>query len=148
MQKKSRPIRIKEIDLNRARVARGKVNKTRNNLEPHESRTIGILANFGFSVETINPSNTPKSNNPDLLMLGTLWEMKAPISANENTIKKRFKKASKQANGRAIFDLTGITSENEKAEAIRIIINFFEEKSSMRRIIIIQNAHKILDISK
>ena len=37
-------------------------------------------------------------------MSGTIWEMKAPIKYNENTLKKKVKKASRQAQ-RIVYDL-------------------------------------------
>ena len=44
---------------------------------PHEKKTIRCLSKYGFDVETIIPSNIPGSRNPDILMLGTFWEMKS-----------------------------------------------------------------------
>lgn len=76
-------------------------------LEPHEEATAKFLTLYGFTVDVIRPLNTPKVNNPDILMNGTFWEMKAPMKFNENTLKVRMKKASKQAK-RIIFDLRNV----------------------------------------
>ena len=113
---------------------------------PHEKRTIRYLSKYGFDIETIIPSNIPGSRNPDILMMGTFWEMKGPISINENTIKNRFKKAKKQADGRAIFDLRNISSGAMAAEST--IINLFITTRGMHRIIIIEKNGKVIDITK
>lgn len=125
----------------------GKVTITNHNLEPHERDTIFRLASFGFDVETIKPSNIPKSHNPDLFMLGTFWEMKGPTTANQNTIKKRFLKAIKQANGKTVFDLNNIKNDDAN-NAQEIILNLFCNIRGMRRIIIIRDENNALDIFK
>lgn len=56
--------------------------------EPHERRTIDFLSILGYDVETIIPSNVPGSRNPDILMMGTFWEMKGPISAESGDMKR------------------------------------------------------------
>lgn len=115
-------------------------------LEPHEKDTIAYLSSFGFNIELIVPSSIPHSNNPDLEMLGTVWEMKGPTSSKENTIKKRFRKAIRQANGRAIFDLRNVKQSPSKAETI--ILNLFTSTRGMRRIVIIKKDGTVIDITK
>ena len=119
MQKNQKAAKIKVIEILRTKGVRGRVIKTRFDLEPHEERTIETLSNFGYDVETVVPSNTPKSQ-----------------------------KAIRQANGRSVFDLR----EVPKGEDVEIVKNeimaLFERKRGMRRIIIIENDEKILDISK
>ena len=124
----------------------GKVKLTNKNIEPHETDTIYCLSRFGFDVETIIPSNIPKSKNPDILMLSTVWEMKGPRTANVETIKTKFRKAVKQAGGKAIFDLRNAGMNKEKIEII--IMNLFDEIREMRRIMIIKDNNTILDIYK
>lgn len=126
----------------------GKVTINNINLEQHELETILCLARFGFDVETIIPSYTPHGNNPDLVMMGPLWEMKGPTSANRKTITKRFRKAVKQSGGRAVFDLRGVKNEKERIRAEEEIVRRFNQSRSMRRILIIKNDEKMLDISK
>jgi hypothetical protein len=124
----------------------GRVVFNNHNLEPHEEATVFCLSSFGFDVETIIPSNIPKSKNPDLLMLGTVWEMKGPRTANESTIRTKFRKARKQADGKAIFDLRN--TSNDTAEIKKYILKLFSEIREMRRIMIIENDQKLLDIIK
>lgn len=116
--------------------------------EPHERRTIDFLSALGYDVETIIPSNMPGSRNPDILMMGTFWEMKGPISANEQKIIKRFRKAIKQADGKSVFDLRNIERDFDRSLAEKIILQLFVEIGGMRRIIIIKNDKTALDIIK
>ena len=63
--------------IERKRVSKSKYGKVvfnNRDLESHEEATVFCLSSFGFDVETIIPSNIPKSKNPDLLMLGTTWQ--------------------------------------------------------------------------
>ena len=122
----------------------GKVVKN-NQLKPHEEDMINCLASYGFNVETIVPSNIPHSKNPDILMMGTFWEMKGPQTTNENTIRVLFRRAVKQANGKAIFDLRRIKKDPEGVK--QYILNLFTTTRGMRRIMIIEQG-KILDFLK
>jgi hypothetical protein len=86
MAKQKRPI-IKTTELvipKNGRRGRAKYNGTEP--LPHEKKTIRHLTKYGLGIETIIPSNIPGSRNPDTLMMGTFWEMKGPVSINENTI--------------------------------------------------------------
>lgn len=135
--------------FNRGKVSRNKYGKiifSNHDLEPHEKDTIFCLASFGFDVETIVPSNIPKSKNPDLLMLGTFWEMKGPRTANQTTIQTKFRKATKQSGGKAIFDLRNV--KNDSREIEKYIIRLFITTRGMRRIMIIEDDNTILDILK
>lgn len=124
----------------------GKVTFNNRDLEPHEEATVFCLSSFGFDVETIIPSNIPKSKNPDILLLGTTWEMKGPRKANEETIRTKFRKAKKQSGGKAVFDLRN--SGNDAKEIERYILKLFNEIHEMRRIMIIEDDDTLLDIFK
>ena len=89
--------------------------------------------------------NTPKLNNPDVLMDGAIWEMKAPIKYNENTLKIRMKKASKQAK-RIIFDFRNMKKDYEEAQAF--VVKLFIGNREMRRMIIVTKDGKVLDYYK
>ena len=115
-------------------------------LELHEEATVFCLSSFGFDVEALAPSNIPKSNNPDLLMLGTTWEMKGPRKANKETIRTKFRKARRQSGGRAVFDLRN--SGSDAKEIKKYIIDLFIEIHEMRRIMIIEDDEEMLDIFK
>ena len=66
----------------------GRINYNGIGLESHEYDTILLLALYGFDIELITPSNTLGNANPDILMLGTSWEIKSPETSNLKTIKK------------------------------------------------------------
>lgn len=123
----------------------GKIIFSNNNLEDHERDTIFCLASFGFNIETLIPSDIPKSKNPDLLMLGTYWEMKGGTTANKDTIKYKFRKAIRQSGGKAIFDLRHV---RQKEKAKKIIVDVFSKTREMYRIMVIQDNDNLLDIFK
>lgn len=124
----------------------GKVVFSNQNLEEHEKETVFFLARFGFDIEVLVPSYAPKSKNPDLLMLGATWEIKAPQTPNKNTVKKKFRKATKQSGGRAIFDLRHLKNDEEVVE--KYLLELFVATRNMKRIIIIKKDGRLLDIFK
>lgn len=113
--------------------------------ELREDSTILYLTQFGFDIEIIKPANTKRVDNPDVLMMGAIWEIKGPESSNKNTIKNRFRKASRQAT-KIIFDLRGIKNEPDKVE--KQIINLFSGNGRVRRMMIIRKDGTLLDITK
>lgn len=137
---------MKVIELERApNDRRGQVNKNKIRLEPHEEKTINYLTLYGFDIEVVRPVNTPKINNPDIFIAGSLWEMKAPSIYNENTLKKHFKKASKQSD-KVVFDLRGSKKDVLKIE--RFIVNKFKEPGRIRRMIVIRKNGRVFDFFK
>ena len=128
----------------------GTKKKTRHDLESHEERTINRLVSFGFDVETVIPSNIPKSKNPDILMMGTTWEMKSPQTINQDTIRAKFRKAVRQANGKSIIDLCRIKGSTKVIE--EYILELFLTTRGIHHMMIIKkdgkNRIKILDFLK
>ena len=114
-------------------------------LEPHEEKTATLLMHYGFSIEVIRPTSTPKTHNADILMMGTIWEMKAPTTSNLKTIKKRIHEASEQS-GHLIIDLRGVKRDSNKVE--KDVIKRFESNSDLRRMILITKDRKVLDFRK
>lgn len=125
----------------------GKLLFKNHNLEEHERSTVFCLASFGFDVETIPPTDIPNSNNPDLILFGTFWEMKRPKEFNKDTIRKRFRKANRQSGGKAIFDLRDL-GETTLNDATEYILELFRTTRGMNHIMIIENDEKVLDIIK
>ncbi len=135
--------------VKRNKVSKKKIGKVvfyNHDLEKHELDTIFCLANFGFDIEVLAPSNIPKSKNPNLLMLGTYWEMKGPGTSNEDTVKFHFRKAKKQSNGKAVFDIRRVRKDKEKIK--NYIIELFRDTREMRRVMIIIDDENILDLLK
>ena len=131
----------KPVRLNK----RGKIIFANSLLEKTEIETIKTLASFGFDIETVIPTDIPKSKNPDILLDGTIWEIKNLTSTNSKTIKNKFRKAAKQSGGKAIFDLRN--NKMGSAEIKKEIMKLFGQKGSMKRIIIIENDETMLDIT-
>lgn len=123
----------------------GRVKKNNVITEPHEDSTILFLTQFGFDIELIKPASTKKSNNPDVLIMGAVWEIKRPESSNKTTIKNRFRKASKQAT-RIIFDLRDIKDGADKVE--KQIIIMLKNGGRVRHMMIIKKNGRLLDIIK
>lgn len=124
----------------------GKIIDHGSDREDHEYRTAIYLSSLGFDVELLKPSNIPHSKNPDIQMLGTVWEMKAPTSIKSGTNESMFRKAIKQAGGRAVFDLRRLKSSQDKAE--KHFMDLFERHRDMRRMIIIKKDDQAVDINR
>lgn len=138
------PMRIKEIPkVPNNKI--GRVNKNGVKPEPNEEATFNYLTLFGFNIELIRPTSIKKAKNPDVLIFGTIWEVKTPTSSNETTIKNRFREAAKQAT-KVIFDLRYVKKGTDRVE--KQIINMFEGDGKVRRIIIIEKTGKVLDFIK
>lgn len=137
-------MKIKEVFRN-LKTTPGLFKSNNIKMERGEALTIEYLLLFGFDVEFICPSSTKRAKNPDILMLGSIWEIKTPTSSNQKTIKNRFKKASSQAT-KIIFDLRGIETNADRAQ--RQIIDLFSQEGTVRRIMIIDKDGRLLDIKK
>ncbi len=123
----------------------GILNKNGVKLKPNEDFTFEYLTLFGFNIEVIKPSSIEKVKNPDVLIFGTIWEVKTPISNKENTIRNRFREAADQAN-KVIFDLRKIEKNAGKVE--KWLIQMFEKEGRVRRMIIIEKGGNTLDFIK
>lgn len=123
----------------------GKLNKNGIVLEPHEEDTAKYLVLFGFNIEAIRPTNTPKMKNSDFLINGAIHETKSPTSSNPKTIKKRMHEASEQAT-RIIVDLRRIRRDYGKTE--NEIIRRFRNKNTFRVMILIRKDGTVLEYRK
>ncbi|MBR3253078.1 hypothetical protein IKF84_03340 [Candidatus Saccharibacteria bacterium] len=130
------------------RVSADKVGYLKKNdirLEPHEEDTALYLTQYGFNIDVIKPNNTPKTNSPDFLVNGVIWEAKSPEGGGNSTIARHFHKASKQA-GKMILDLRRIKRPAEKAE--REAKYRFEKAKNIKQLMLITKDGKLFDISK
>ena len=132
--------------IERAKVPKKKYGKVifgNQNLENHEISTVFRLSSFGFDVETVPPTDMPNSNSPDLVMMGTYWEMKRPQNFNKDTINKRLRKGKKQSGGRIVFDLRDLKNDMID-KATEYIIELFKATRGLNRTIIIISDDKLL----
>ncbi len=70
-------MKIKEL----AKVSKDKIGYINRNgvkSEPNEEATFRYLTLFGFNIELIKPTGTKKAKNPDVLIMGSIWEAKTP----------------------------------------------------------------------
>ena len=134
-------VELKQVPI----MKRGHFERSDIKMEPHEEDTATYLTLYGLNIEVVRSVNTPKVNNPDIFIAGSLWEMKAPISYNENTLKKHFKKASKQSDN-VIFDLRNAKQDATKIE--QFVIKKYQEPGRIRRMILIQANGRVLDFFK
>ena len=123
----------------------GCVNKNGVKSEPNEEATFSYLTLFGFNIELIKPTSTEKAKNADILIMGSIWEVKTPTSSSRSTIKARFRKASKQST-KVIFDLRFVNGDAEKVK--QQIIEMFKGGGQVRRMMIIEKCGKMLDLYK
>lgn len=123
----------------------GYINKNGVKSEANENETFSYLTLFGMNIELIKPTGIKKAKNPDIFIMGSIWEVKTPISTNRNTIKNRFREASRQAS-KIIFDLRFIKNNADKVEIQ--LINMFKTGGQVRRMLIIEKSGRLLDVTK
>ena len=64
----------------------------------HELETARVLSTYGIDVTFLEEVYADGKRNPDVRMLGGIWEFKAPEGASESsTISSQFKRASRQS---------------------------------------------------
>lgn len=146
MKAKTKKARIKVQALKKVTGDQvGHLNKNGVKTEANEDNTFEYLTLFGFNVDLIRPTSTKKTRNPDIFIAGTIWEVKTPVSSNRNTIKKRFREASKQAI-RVVFDLRSIKQGADKVE--EQVVEMFKNSGRVRSLMIIEENGKLLDFRK
>ena len=114
-------------------------------LEPHEYETVLFLVLFGYNIEIVTPTNIPKSNNPDFIINGAVWESKAPLGSGKYTIQRHFHKAGHQSD-RMILDLRRMKAS--MAELEPEVIKRFSFSKSIKHLILITKDGRLLDIKK
>ncbi len=137
-------MKVKEIEKV-AKNKKGHLNKNGIKPEPNEEKTFKYLTSFGFDIDLIKPTNADKVHNPDILIMGTIWEVKTPTSCKDNTIKNRFREASRQST-KIIFDLRFISKNVDAVE--KKILDLFKNNGRVRRLMIIRENGSLIDFIK
>ncbi len=134
-------VELKPVSKNKI----GRVNLNGAHLEAHEYETILFLNLFGFDIDVILPTNTPKSHNPDLQINGAFWESKSPEGESKYNIQRKIHEASHQAD-RLVLDLrrSKISSEKAYAEAIKR----FGDSKRIKHMLLVTKDKRLLDIRK
>ena len=112
---------------------------------PHEKSTIRFLLECGFDIELISPSNIYRSKNPDMLLSGSVWEMKSPTGSGRRTIESQFHGAGKQADN-LVLDLRRIGIPDKKSKDKAIFE--FTKSRGIKQLILITKSRKIFKIKK
>ena len=114
--------------------------------EPHEIEAAWALAwHFKCTVEFLIPVDDYKRKTADIVMLGSLWEIKCPIGTSKSTIGNQFRVASKQARNividtrRTKLDYDGI---------VKRVIFELRERPSVKRVILINKSGEVIEFDK
>jgi len=112
--------------------------------ESHELNAAHLLArHFQCTVEFLIPLDDYKRKTPDFKMLGAEWELKSPIGNSKDTIRNQMRLASKQSKY-IVIDIRRSKIHPSKAE--RKIRNELSIRQATKRVLLIINANKIVDI--
>lgn len=114
-------------------------------LKGHESDSISFLIEHGFSIELIIPSYTPHNKNADLITEGKIWELKTPITAKKETIKRKFKESGRQSEN-VIIDLRFCGVKDE--QSLSVLKYELSNTRRIKRVIIITRDGQILRLGR
>lgn len=111
--------------------------------ENHEMETVSFLANLGYDIEFISPSQMKGVKTPDIKMQNLEWEIKSPINNGERSIEHALRSALKQSPN-IIFDLRRSKMSTEKTLSR---IGFILRKvKKIRHFLIITKTKQLLDL--
>ena len=111
--------------------------------ESHELETAGFLANLGYDIDFISPSQIKGAKTPDIKMMGLEWEIKSPISDGKRSIEHAMRSALRQSEN-IIFDLRRSKISTERA--LSKIKSQIDNKKKIKRFLVITKSNKLLDL--
>ena len=114
-------------------------------LQEHEYVTVRLFLEMGLDIELIPKSQIKKYRQPDIMMGGVAWEIKAPIGTGKKNIENIMQGASGQSRN-IIIDL--FRSRMPEEEAIKGYEQYFRRSKRIKRVKIIKKNRDILDFSK
>ena len=114
-------------------------------LQDHEYVTVKLLLDKGYDIELIPKSQIKKYRQPDIMMGGIAWEIKAPIGTGKKNIENIMQGAAEQSRS-IIVDL--FRSKMPEEEAIKGYEQYFKISKRVKRMKIIKKNRDILDFSK
>ena len=120
---------------------------TQNNvhLQDHEFTTVKLLLDLGFDIELIPKSQIPNYRQPDIMMDGIAWDIKAPIGTGRKNIENVVQGAVEQSRN-IIVDL--FRSKMPEDDAIKGYEKYFKASKRIKRMKIIKKNREIIDFSK
>ena len=114
--------------------------------EQHEIDAAYALArHFQTLVEFIVPVDDYKRKSGDVVMLGVVWEIKCPAGDSKSTISNQIRRASKQSMNIIIDTRRTKLRFNEIEKRAQLGVS---GKSSVKRLISINKAGKVIEIKK
>jgi len=111
--------------------------------ENHELETASFLANLGYDIEFISPSQVKNNKTPDIIMSKLEWEIKSPISDGKRSIEHALRSALRQSEN-IIFDLRRSKLLTEKV--LSKISNEIKKTKKIKRFLLITKSNKLLDL--
>ena len=108
---------------------------------PHELRVARILADAGHVVEFIPEENTKRA---DILLDGTEYEIKSPLTNNHKKIIRNLKRALTQSPN-VIIDSSRIKYKHDSTVA-KLLIGHTKYLPALKKCILINKHEKIIDI--
>ena len=124
---------------------KGRLTQNGVHLQEHEYATIKLFLDKGFDIELIPRSQIKKFRQPDIMMGGVAWEIKAPIGTGKKNIENILQGASEQSRN-IIIDL--IRSKMPEEDAIKGYEQYFKQSKRIKRMKIIRKNREILDFFK
>ena len=111
----------------------------------HELETARLLSTYGIDVTFLKEVYADGKHNPDVQMLGGIWEFKAPEGASESsTISSQFKRARRQSR-HLVLDLRRTPLDDELA--IGQAVRRFRGQTKLSGLIIIDK-HGLLTVRR
>lgn len=84
------------------------------NIWSHELKTAESLAKRGFTIEFVKKRQGDHEKSPDILMNGSLWEIKAPTASNLKAVERNLKRGRWQSSN-LVFDCRRMKKLPEQA---------------------------------
>ncbi|MCR5503935.1 MAG: hypothetical protein K6F53_13105 [Lachnospiraceae bacterium] len=126
-------------------MSKGTLKQNGVHLQDHEYVTVRLLLDKGYDIELIPKSQIKKYRQPDIMMGGIAWEIKAPIGTGKKNIENIMQGAAEQSRS-IIVDL--FRSKMPEEEAIKGYEQYFKLSKRVKRMKIIKKNRDIIDFSK
>ena len=114
-------------------------------LQEHEYMTVKLFLEMGYDIELIPRSQIKGYRQPDIMMGGIAWEIKALIGNGKKTIENTLQGAAEQSRN-IIIDL--FRSKMPEEDAVKGYEQYFKQSKRIKRIKIIKKSRETLDFAK
>jgi hypothetical protein len=111
----------------------------------HELKTAHALARHGFTVEFVAVSNNHKAKTADVVIDGTLYEIKSPKTDKLSAVERNLKRATKQS-GNIIIDSRRMSKLHD-ATIRKFLAQKLKQQKTIKKILFVNRKHDVIDIS-